>query len=292
LPKAGKGAGVDQSWNRTLLVLSWLWLAIVTAYSIWGAVTYSGLYRLVAELQIDQWGGYSEKWTAILPGMLLAAPAFWYLRRRAAIAAAAGPRLGGEAGQARRMAMILGVIGLVSALVGMGAFLISQTLPDGSEAAVPFDAARLGSAPAPTGRVAIRGEADPAVTTGVTESGRLAMGAAIYAGFRPDGEAKGAPIRLFVERAFGDRADAATDQFFLPEQTGYLVENGLPGLALHDLEARGIQVARPNYVLRTARLARRDIYYVVAGLGGFFALLLLGIAGAALLRARLVAARS
>jgi hypothetical protein len=154
LPKAGKGAGVDQSWNRTLLVLSWLWLAIVTAYSIWGAVTYSGLYRLVAELQIDQWGGYSDKWTAILPGMLLASPAFWYLRRQAAIAAAAAPAPGpdGEVRRVRRMAQVLGAIGLVSALVGIGAFLISQQLPDRAEPAVPFDAATLGTAPAPTGR--------------------------------------------------------------------------------------------------------------------------------------------
>jgi hypothetical protein len=284
---------VEQRWNRTFLAVSWLWLAIVAGYSIWGAVTFSGLYRWVAELQIDRLGGYSEKWTAILPGMLLAAPALWYLRRRAAIAAAAAPRPGpaAEARAARRMALILGAIGLVSALVGTGAFLISQGLPDGSEPAVPFDAATLGAAPAPAGRVAIRGEADPAVTTGTSETGRINRRATIYAGFRPDGEAKGAPIRLFIERDFGDSADADTAQYFLPEQDGYLVEDGLPSLALHDLEARGIQVARPNYVLRTHALSRRDIYYVVAGLGGFFAFLLLAMAAALALRARRVAAR-
>ena len=284
---------MEQRWNRTLLAISWLWLAIVIGYSIWGAVTFSGLYRWVAELQIDRLGGYSEKWTAILPGMLLAAPALWYLRRRAAIAAAAAPRSGpgAEAQGARRMALVLGAIGLVSALVGAGAFLISQSVPDGSEPAMPFDAATLGTAPAPAGRVVIRGEADPAVTTGVTETGRINTRATIYAGFRADGEAKGAPIRLFIERDFGDSADAATDQFFLPEQTGYLVEDGLPALAMHDLEARGIQVARPNYVLRTHALSRRDVYYVVAGLGGFFAVLLLAMAGALALRARLVARR-
>jgi hypothetical protein len=279
--------------RRTWLILSWLWLAIVIGYSVWGAVTFSGLYRLVAELQIDRFGGYSEKWTAILPGMLLAAPALWYLRRQSAIAAAAvrdaGPT--GEARQARRTGLVLGGIGLVSALVGVGAFLISQGLPDGSERAVPFDAATLGSAPAPAGRVLIHGTADPAVTTGTTETGRINTSAVLYAGFRPDGAAKGGPIRLFIERDFGDSAVAATGQFFLPEQTGYLVEDGLPALALHDLEARGIQVARPNYVLHDQRMSRREIYYVVAGLGGFFGLLFLAMAGGLAFRARLVTAR-
>jgi len=279
--------------RRTWLILSWLWLAIVIGYFVWGAVTFSGLYRLVAELQIDRFGGYSEKWTAILPGMLLAAPALWYLRRQSAIAAAAvrdaGPT--GEARQARRTGLVLGGIGLVSALVGVGAFLISQGLPDGSERAVPFDAATLGSAPAPAGRVLIHGTADPAVTTGTTETGRINTSAVLYAGFRPDGAAKGGPIRLFIERDFGDSAVAATGQFFLPEQTGYLVEDGLPALALHDLEARGIQVARPNYVLHDQRMSRREIYYVVAGLGGFFGLLFLAMAGGLAFRARLVTAR-
>lgn len=274
-----------------LLALCWLWLALVILYSIWGAVTYSGLYRLAAELQIDRFGGYSEKWTAILPGMLLAAPALWYLRRQAAAAAAAAPTLGpgDEARRARRMALALAMVGLVSALIGTGAFLVSQRLPDGSEPAMPFDAATLGSAPAPAGRVVIRGDADPAVTTGVTESGRINSYATVYAGFRPEGEAKGAPIRLFIERSFGDSADAATTQYFLPEQAGYLIEDGLPGLAQHDLAARGIQVARPNYVLRTRAESRREIPYVVAGLGGFLTLLFLAMAGALALRARRVA---
>jgi len=279
--------------RRTWLILSWLWLAIVISYSVWGAITFSGLYRLVAELQIDRFGGYSEKWTAILPGMLLAAPALWYLRRQSAIAAAAvrgaGPT--GEARQARRTGLVLGGIGLVSALVGVAAFLISQGQPDGSERAVPFDAATLGTAPAPAGRVLIHGTADPAVTTGTTETGRINTSAVLYAGFRPDGAAKGGPIRLFIERDFGDSAVAATGQFFLPEQTGYLVEDGLPALALHDLEARGIQVARPNYVLHDQRMSRREIYYVVAGLGGFFGLLFLAMAGGLAFRARLVTAR-
>ena len=107
----------------------------------------------------------------------------------------------------------------------------------------------------------------------------------------PTARPRGGPIRLFIERDFGDSAVAATGQFFLPEQTGYLVEDGLPALALHDLEARGIQVARPNYVLHDQRMSRREIYYVVAGLGGFFGLLFLAMAGGLAFRARLVTAR-
>jgi hypothetical protein len=50
-------------------------------------------------------------------------------------------------------------------------------------------------------------------------------------------------------------------------------------------------VARPNYVLRTRAESKREIPYVIAGLGGFFALLFLAMAAALALRARRVAAR-
>ena len=102
-----------------------------------------------------------------------------------------------------------------------------------------------------------------------------------YAGFRLEGEDKDAPLRLFVERNAPAPEALTTLQAFLPEQTGYLVENGLPDEALAELRARGVEVASPHWVLKTGDLARREPFYIAAALGGFVGLvcLLVGFAG-------------
>lgn len=264
------------------LILSILWSALVAAYWFWAAISFSGLYRLLAEWQIAQFGGYYERGTAILPAMLMAAPAVTYLRRRSQRAQAqAAARLGPEIAQAQRLRRsIWGTIafGLVAILVGAGAFLLSQNVPDGSGPAAPFDAATLGSGPVPQGRVTIRGEVDPDASVAIAETRAITSHNAVYAGFRPEGEnAKDAPIRLFIERSTG--SGPMVNQAFLPDQTGFLVENGLPDRALRELEARGIRLASPHYVLRTSAGARRDTYYVVAAVAGFLGFVCLLVAG-------------
>src|SRR3954467_15971729 len=67
-------------------------VAIVARHSLWSALAYAGLFRWAAEAQIARTGGYSEKWTTILPGIVLAAPALWYIGRRSAIDRAAALR--------------------------------------------------------------------------------------------------------------------------------------------------------------------------------------------------------
>jgi len=275
------------------LVLSILWVALVGGYWFWAAISYSGLYRWLAEWQIAQFGGYYERATAILPAMLMAAPALTHLRRRAQIAEAeAAAQLGPAVAEGRRLRRSVwgtAAFGLVAMLVAGGVYLYSLGVPDGSGPAVPFDAATLGSVPVPQDRVAIRGEVDPEASVAMVETHGVTERNAVFAGFRPEGEnAKDAPIRLFIERSTG--SGPMVDQAFLPEQTGYLVENGLPDLALREFETRGIRLASPHYVLRTSAGARRDTYYVVAavaGLLGFVSLLVAGIMaiqGRALLR--------
>jgi hypothetical protein len=289
------GDGMDEGRSKALLALSWLWVAVVAGYMAWGAINEAGLFGWLAALQIDQWGQYYPKWTAILPGLLLAAPAFWYIRRRTAIVRA---REGvGPAAEARRMgraARLTALAGLAALLAGGGAFLLSQRVPDGSEKAVPFDAARLGTAPAPDVKVRIQGRIDPAAHGVAPATGRPGENSVNYFGFRPEGTARDAPHRLFIERHGDASGELRTIQIFLPEQTGYLVENGVPPLALRDLAARGIRVASPHYLLRTGALARREPYYIAAALGGVlgFICLLVALIGAIQARSRARRARA
>jgi len=269
-----------------LLALSWLWVAAVIGYMVWGAFAYAGLYRWLAEWQIDQWGGYYKKWTAALPGILLALPALAYIGHRTRLrqsAEAASP-----AAQARtigRTARWTTLIGLLLILIGGGAYAVSQTLPDGSEPAQPIDGARLAGGQVPTSKVRIRGTDDLAARVQYVQRGADER-TIFYAGFRLDGEAKDAPLRLFVARNTPGPEALTTLQAFLPEQTGYLVENGLPEGALTELRGRGLQVATPHYVLQTGDLARREPYYIVAALAGFIGLVSLLVGFAGLLQAR------
>jgi hypothetical protein len=270
-----------------LLALSWLWIAAVAGYMAWGVIYEAGLSRWLSAWQLDQWGAYYPEQTAFVAGFLLAAPAFWYIRRRAAIVRA---REGsGPSADARRMARTArncALAGLAAALVGGGAFLLSQRVPDGTEKAAPYDGARLGIEPAPAGKVRIAGRLEPEARTYVTETGGARERIVHYVGFRPDGVAGDAPLGLFVERDVDGREEPRTVQYFLPEQTGYLIENGVPPLALNALENRGVRVARPHYLLRTGDLARREPYYVTAAVSGILALSCLAVAGIGGIQAR------
>ncbi|HTU11161.1 MAG TPA: hypothetical protein VMG08_09720 [Allosphingosinicella sp.] len=272
--------------HKLWIALSCLWLLVVFGYMLWGAFAYAGLYRWLAELQIAQWDGYYKKWTAILPGLLLAAPALAYLgwrgRLRQAAEASSPAAQARTAGRAARYTMLAG---LVLVLIGGGAFAISQTLPDGSEPAEPIDATRLVGGQVPETKVRLRGADDVAARVRYLQRGadeRIIF----YAGFRLDGEAKDAPLRLFVERNTPGPEALTTLQAFLPEQTGYLVENGLPADALAELRSRGMAVASPHYVLQTGDLARREPYYITAALAGFTGFVSLIVGFASLLGAR------
>lgn len=276
---------MNASTQRLLLILSWLWLLAVGGYMIWSTLEFEGVYRWLAEWQMEQFGYYSRKATAALPFLILGMPALayigWLARRRARSAA------NSQADQARligRSARIMLVIGIVGLLVGGTAFWLSQGLPDGSETAVRYDMAQLGAGPVPQTKVRIEGRLDPDASTSVARGG-VEDSVTYYAAFRAEGDAKTAPVRLFIERSTRPE-DLTTIQGFMPEQTGYLVENGVPERALADLRQRDIAVASPHYLMRTRAEAFRDPYYITAALSGFIGLacLIAGLAG--LLQAR------
>lgn len=277
--------------NTGLVILSWGWIVLLGAYLIWGAVNQSGLYAWLAEQQVERFGGYYPKATVIFPWLILGGPAWWLVRRRAAEAEAAlaaqGPAA--QAQRSARVARTMLVAGLVALAIAAGAWLYSQRLPDGSEPAVAFDASTLGTGEVPDGPVRVRGSVDPDAGTVLTEQGWGTDDAIVYVGFRPDGAAKDAPHGLFVRRRAGSSADAVTAQAFLPDQEGYLTENGLPPLARQDLESRGIRIADPHYVLGSQEMSGRETWYVVVGVAGFFGFvaLLVGLIGLVQARGKL-----
>lgn len=264
--------------RRGLLALSLVWLALVAAYLGWGAIESRGLYRWLVERQLERFGAYYPGWTLVIPALVLALPALLYLRRREAEWVERLPGRAGEARRGARVAKVTAALGLVAGLVGAGAYLLAQRVPDGSEPAVPVEIAALGREGIPSSRVVVRGVPDDDASTLVSESGRTIDENHRYVAFRPAQGGKDEPVRLFIARRIGRSSELGTAQYFMPDQEGYLVENGLPLPALRDLRSRGIAVATPHFVLQPGGNTRRDPYYVTAGLGGITCLACLTVA--------------
>ena len=74
---------MNASTHRLLLIASCLWLLAVGAYLTWSIVNFEGVYRWLAEWQMEHWGQYFRKATFALPFLILGLPAFAYLGRRA-----------------------------------------------------------------------------------------------------------------------------------------------------------------------------------------------------------------
>src|SRR4051812_39584821 len=265
--------GCRMNGRGLLLTLAWLWPVLLIVYLVWGGIEQAGLYYWVGTLEVDRFGTYEPKLTGIVPGLLLALPALWILggeaRRRRLPPNDPARRL-------RAAAIVMICLGVLALAVAIACYVAAQGQPGGGRD-VPFDASSLGNGPPPVGRVSLTGRVDESAQASVSESPRFSSATTTYAGFRPDGGAgKSGPFRIFVERRVSDHSGPVV-RYLGDEESGYLVENGLPPLVLYALRHQGIPVATPHYLLRTGRSAMRDPYYVGAALSTLFFCLMTGI---------------
>jgi len=264
-----------------LLTLSWLWLALVILYLAWGGIMQAGLYYWVGTLEVDRIGTFQPMLTGVVPGLLLAFPSLWFLGREARRQRLAPPDPAAAARTLRQAAFVLIGLGAAALLVGVACFIAAQSVPGGGGRAALFDPAAIGNRPPPDFRVRIAGTPDRAALARVSDGSRFSSRTTTYTAFRADGEAKDAPLRIFVEHEVRDESGPVVP-YVGREESGYLIENGLPPLILYAIERQGARIASPHYLLRTGSGSMRDPYYVGAGLGAFFGCMLIGI-GALLL---------
>ncbi|MBE1528680.1 hypothetical protein GGC65_003136 [Sphingopyxis sp. OAS728] len=266
------------------LWLSFGWIAIVTLWAWWEFSHYSGLYRWLAEWQTARWGSYEMAWTAIVPAIILMAPALSMLRRReqatqeALASGAANP-----ADVMRGVRKVMLILGGISAVVAGGAYLTSQQLPDPSDPPAQIDLAALGEAAPPTGSAIFAGavpDTDRALQMDEAFRSRSADidHQTIYVPVVAKDAAKDAPVRFFIDRAsyaFTDSGEAPRKNIFLADHMqGVLVEDGLPADVVAAFAKQGVPVASPHYLLTTNSVGGRQNHYIVAALGGFIAFIL------------------
>lgn len=274
----------EQGGNKGLVILAWIWAAAVTGYMAYSGLTYTGLYKWLADFQVEKWGQYYTAMTGLVPWFLLAGPALSYAGKQERLKAAqAGPAE--LAVKEKRVVKWVAIIGVICMVVGFASYSLSQRVPDGSEPATPLDIAALETTGPPETKVSIRGEIDPDISSAIQEKSNNIDINTGYIGFLPDGSDKKAPIRFFVQRGLGNSAEVArVSHAFLPEQEGYLIKDGLPPLVLSDFQKRGITIASPHYLLDPGSSTRRDNYYIVAALGGLIGFICVMVAAATAIR--------
>lgn len=259
------------------------WMALVIGWAWWEYSHYSGLYRWLAEWQIEKWGGYEKMWTAAIPAFILMIPAFRVLRERELLNQASLIAGDDPVPILRRVRTGMLICGVVLTLVAGGAWLYSQQLPDRSDPPVTVDLAALGDAAPPAGS-AIFAHAVPDTGRALQMEEAFRSRSAdidhqtIYVPVLAEGAAQDAPVRFFIDRAsyaFTDSQEAPRVNVFLADHMqGVLVENGLPADVVAAFEKQGLPIASPHYLMTTNSVGGRQNYYITAALAGFGAFIL------------------
>jgi hypothetical protein len=263
--------------TKTRLLLTRLclgWIVFVPLMTVWQVVEYTGLYRWLCEWQLSGRGEYEGALTAIIPAVLLIAPALAFLMHQERAKPAVATRSLDPAAARAVVVHVMAVTGLISAAIGAGAWLWSRHLPDRSDPPVRVDIARLGDAAPPLGSAILIGDVDFGRAVSKVASGKSPETVRTF--YMPVVEAGsiGKPVRFFIdERTQVAGSNPSPPGFPGDRLRGILVEGGLPGDMARMLVRRNVTIAEPYYLLMTSRDGVRLDYYVVTGLSGLIAMI-------------------
>jgi hypothetical protein len=277
--------------KSVLKVVIWLYVAAVGAYVFYGWYSYTGLYRLAAEWQLEHYGSFSVKLSLIVPLLILIIPG-------AVLARLFGVqdqlRAAGSGAGSPGMFALLGVVALAVA-VGAGWFGYEKTTET-------VEVESLDLSKNDTSRsthVAITGVAHTEYmiefetkTTGRTTLDR-------YIPLTPAAWRRGEPLVYFLKTNAtvylppgGGRMfefSQRTPPFQMTTQPGILVRDGLPGPVGERYRKNNIAVASPPIMLDLAPGADVVPFFVTAGVSGLLGFCMLVAAGAVAMRQRRLA---
>jgi hypothetical protein len=279
-------SAASTKWRNPFYLLFVLWLVGGGLYILYAWMTYSGLYRWVAEWEMAQWGSYEIEGTVIglfvaliVPAAVLAfiAKAFGRADAGVAFTAALGKPAVGKRQASPRLFALLGLIGLA---VAAGAGWLGYHK---SQQPVTFEAVNLADSRAPQStHVEMTGVARTDLIVQFEETINGNKSVTTYLPLTAPDWQEGQPITYFLRPAVNAIAgpngyqmlDSNTAPFALTLK-GVLFRNDLPGAVQAEYEKHGFALASPSYVLDTKDDADLEIYWEVAAGGGIAALVLL-----------------
>jgi hypothetical protein len=269
----------------------WLYVAAAGAYVFYGWYSYTGLYRFAAEWQLEHYGSFSVKLSAIVPLLILLIPGFVLARLFGVQDQLRGVNSGaGSPG----MFALLGLVGLAVA-VGAGWFGYEKTTET-----VEVESLDLSRNDTPRStHVAITGVAHTEYTIEfeTKSAGRTTLDR--YIPLTPAAWRRGEPLVYFLKTNAtvylppgGGRMfefSQRTPPFPMTTQPGVLVRDGLPGPVGERYRKNNIALASPPIMLDLAPDAEVMPFFVTAGVSGLLGFCMLVAAGATAARRRRLA---
>jgi hypothetical protein len=255
------------------------------AYVIYGWITYTGVWRWLAEWELQRFGSYGDKETLLTlivgPIIVMAAPVWVIDRLRPGTFDAPNPvRVVPAANSSFSVGKMLGIIAGVALLVGSAAGFIGYQK---SQTPVTFETVDLAQGGGPHSRhVALAGIArtDAIVVLEKTLNGSKSE--ETYLPVTPPNWHKGDPVSFFLMPRGNGYAGNGGFQFyqagtrpFAIQQTGTVFSDGLPGLVRTEFERRGVVMASEVFVLDTKVDADLEIYFGIAFASGLCLLVIL-----------------
>ena len=269
--------------------LAMLWLAILAALT---------LLHWIADIGPLAWlATWFAVWTGRLLGgdilfllLVLSLPALWFLVEPVDEASRARRRKSAPGRDEFKLAATI-TIALAGLCLAVSAYVgVQMARLPGGDGPVAKPAGSLAGMTAAGQRIVLTGAPVEGAEVGFVQPARTSSSRWTYTGFRPGARRGTAEVRppagtaidLFVEQRLNDVRSTGYVPPPQDERTGWLVEDGLPDHARIALERQGVRIARPHYLLKTAREGLREPWYVPLALGLFFAFAF-GVIGLALL---------
>jgi hypothetical protein len=288
--------------NQALIIV---YFAFVFGYPMYGWITYSGLYRWLAEFEMAHFGGYyagytfmAAFFTLLFGGMLVAVAAERALRLvRGEPARIAAPRAPAPRAPAPKVAnpqigtrglLIMALVGIV---VGTVAGLLGYRK---SQETYAFEPLNLADGIQPrSSHVELTGTAAPSMQIQFIEKTTGETRTTVFIPLLPPQWHQGVPIVYFL-RPHSDYYVGPNGTFPLSEesrafhiqQQGVLMRNDIPGVVTTAYEKRGIKLGTPPIVLDTDTRADLDVYWIIAIMAGLMGLILLLSVSTLRIRAR------
>ena len=252
-----------------------LYFVLAIAWMAWGWFAYAGPFRWAAEWQVQQFGSYDEKWTVLLPFLILILPAVAIAQRFGVAEQLFGTRK--MAGQpARRWAGTLALLALVPlavcALAGAWYAAPHAPLTIGT-----LDLVTGAEMPPSTDLVKITGLRQPGFAFALTTT-RSVDDRYTYVPLTQPDWAPRDPVRYFVDSVGGAGAiPFDTAQGAVTLDGASLERNGLPGV-IRDRFRSTLTLADTVWVIHPEAMMG-EMTLIIAGIAGLIAAVLLLAAG-------------
>jgi len=246
---------------------------LAAIYGGYAWYTYSGLYRIFAEWQLDTFGEYDQKATIAALILVLAIPvalARWLVGKPEQ---SSPPGRWSRLGSSPPLVAGLGVLA-IGAAAAVGWIGYGKT-----QEQLKFEAVDLNAGQTPASRhVIVTAVAQPDLTLLLTKKTSESTGTTdAYVPLTPSTWRRGEPVVYFL-KTLPDFARGRTAPFPVTTPPSAVMADSLPGPVRELYRRQGIAVAEPAIVIDTNPHADSAVYFVVALLSGFLGIVLLSTA--------------